>query len=118
MPFSETTILVTRDGMGDAEKKLQIKLITAYFRLLDENDLLPGVICFYADGVKLVVNGSPIPGAFTLTGIQRCAPGSVQYLLELLWPYGSGGCWDHRGNDGYHRSPIESAKSDHNLSIV
>ena len=60
MPFTETTILVTRDGMGEAEKELQTKLITTYFRLLDENDLLPRVICFYADGVKLAVNGSPV----------------------------------------------------------
>ena len=35
-------------------------MINTYFRLLNENDILPAVICFYADGVKLVVNGSPV----------------------------------------------------------
>jgi len=60
MSFSETTILVTRNGMGDADPELQEKLINTYFRLLDENEILPAVICFYADGVKLVVEGSPV----------------------------------------------------------
>jgi intracellular sulfur oxidation DsrE/DsrF family protein len=27
---------------------------------LDENNILPAVICFYADGVRLVVDGSPV----------------------------------------------------------
>jgi len=60
MSFSETTILVTRNGMGDADPELQEKLVSTYFRLLDENEILPAVICFYADGVKLVVEGSPV----------------------------------------------------------
>lgn len=46
--------------MGEADEELQTKLISTYFRLLDENDLLPPVVCFYAEGVKLVVEGSPI----------------------------------------------------------
>jgi len=60
VPDSETVLLLTRNGMGDAEPELQLKLITTYFKLLDENNLLPAVICFYADGVKLVVEGSPV----------------------------------------------------------
>lgn len=46
--------------MGDAEPALQQKLITIYFKLLDENNILPAAICFYADGVRLVVAGSPV----------------------------------------------------------
>jgi hypothetical protein len=57
---SETVILVTRNGMGDAEPELQQKLITTYFKLLVENNVLPAVICFYANGVRLVVEGSPV----------------------------------------------------------
>jgi hypothetical protein len=57
---SETVILVTRNGMGEAEPELQKKLITTYFKLLDENNILPAVICFYANGVHLVVGGSPV----------------------------------------------------------
>ena len=53
-------ILVTDDGMGKTETALQHKLIHTYFSLLDENDMLPGAIGFYADGVKLVVEGSPV----------------------------------------------------------
>lgn len=53
------TILVTRNGMGDADQALQHKLVKTYFRLLDESDYLPSVIAFYTDGVKLLVSGSP-----------------------------------------------------------
>jgi intracellular sulfur oxidation DsrE/DsrF family protein len=60
MPTNETTILITRNGMGEAEPSLQQKLIKTYFALLDENDLSPAAICFYAEGVHLVVEGSPI----------------------------------------------------------
>jgi intracellular sulfur oxidation DsrE/DsrF family protein len=60
VPDTETVLLITRNGMGDAEPALQQKLITTYFKLLDENDTLPAVICFYADGVRLVVEGSPV----------------------------------------------------------
>ena len=46
--------------MGDAEPALQQKLIATYFKLLDENDILPAAICFYTDGVHLVVTDSPV----------------------------------------------------------
>jgi hypothetical protein len=57
---SDTVILVTRNGMGEAEPALQIKLIQTYLKLLDESKILPAAICFYTDGVKLVVKGSPV----------------------------------------------------------
>jgi hypothetical protein len=60
IPDSDTIILVTRNGMGEAEPALQQKLISIYLRLLDENSILPAAICFYADGVKLAVEGSPV----------------------------------------------------------
>ncbi len=60
MSLQGATILVSRRGMGEADPELQEKLIDTYFRLLDENDILPAVICFYADGVKLTVTGSPV----------------------------------------------------------
>ncbi len=60
VPDSETVLLITRNGMGDAEPALQQKLITTYFKLLEENNVLPAVICFYANGVRLVVDGSPV----------------------------------------------------------
>jgi intracellular sulfur oxidation DsrE/DsrF family protein len=57
---SDTVILITRNGMGVAMPELQIKLISTYFNLLDENNILPAAICFYTEGVKLVVEGSPV----------------------------------------------------------
>ncbi len=60
MPTPNSVVLVNRNGMGEAEPELQTKLITTYFRLLDESDTLPGVICFYAEGVFLVVEDSPV----------------------------------------------------------
>uniref|UniRef100_A0A7C4PWR5 Uncharacterized protein n=1 Tax=Bellilinea caldifistulae TaxID=360411 RepID=A0A7C4PWR5_9CHLR len=60
VPDSETVILVTRNGMGDAEPELQQKLIGNYFKLLDQNNVIPAAICFYARGVFLAVEGSPV----------------------------------------------------------
>jgi hypothetical protein len=60
VPDSETVILVTRNGMGESEPALQLKLVATYFKLLDENNILPAAICFYTAGVRLVVEGSPV----------------------------------------------------------
>jgi selenium metabolism protein YedF len=57
---SNTVIQITNDGMGNAEHQLQHKLIKTYFSLLEEYGKLPAAICFYADGVKMVVEGSPV----------------------------------------------------------
>ena len=54
-----TLIVLTRDGMGDGDHELRTKLLTTYLTLLAENAVLPGAICFYTDGVKLVCEGSP-----------------------------------------------------------
>lgn len=60
VPVSDTVILITRNGMGDGEPALQQKLIQTYLKLLDENSIHPAVICFYTEGVRLVVEGSPV----------------------------------------------------------
>ena len=57
---SPITIMVTNEGMGQGDPELRQKLITSYFKLLEQNNLLPSAICFYTDGVKLVVEGSPV----------------------------------------------------------
>ena len=59
---SSLAILVTSDGMGRGEPELQHRLIHSYFRLLQENGTLPVAIGFYTDGVKLLVEGSPVLG--------------------------------------------------------
>lgn len=63
--FSDTIILITREGMGSAEPALQQKLLDTYLNLLIENNSLPFAICFYTDGVKLVVEGSPLLARLT-----------------------------------------------------
>ncbi len=51
-------VLITDEGMGNGDPQLQRKLMRSYLGLLNENDVLPFAICFYTDGVKLVVDGS------------------------------------------------------------
>ena len=46
--------------MGSAEPALQHKLLDTYLSLLLDNQNLPAAICFYTDGVKLLVEGSPL----------------------------------------------------------
>ena len=60
MPTPDSVLLINRNGMGEADPELQIKLISTYFKLINEADTLPAVICFYAEGVHLVVEGSPV----------------------------------------------------------
>ena len=60
MPDSDIVLLITSDGMGHAVPELQLKLMGTYLRLLLESDHRPAAICFYTDGVKLMVEGSPV----------------------------------------------------------
>lgn len=60
MAISNTTVLITRKGMGEADPELQTTLIQTYLRTLNEADEQPAEICFYAEGVHLVVEGSPV----------------------------------------------------------
>jgi hypothetical protein len=53
-------IQVMHDGMGAADPALQHTLLRKYLLLLQENGALPGAICFYTSGVKMVVEGSPV----------------------------------------------------------
>ena len=57
--FANTVILLTREGMGSADAALPHKLLDTYLNLLLKNDTLPNAICFYTEGVRLVVEGSP-----------------------------------------------------------
>jgi intracellular sulfur oxidation DsrE/DsrF family protein len=60
MSMADTVILITRNGMGEADQALQHKLIGIYLNLLVENKSLPTAICFYTEGVYLTVEGSPV----------------------------------------------------------
>ena len=56
----KTVIVVHSTGMGRSDSGLTQKLLITHLRLLNESDYLPKAICFYADGVKLVVSNSPV----------------------------------------------------------
>jgi len=60
MVDGDTVIVISRNGMGEADQVLQHKLVTTYLNLLDEHDILPAAICFYSEGVYLAVDGSPV----------------------------------------------------------
>ena len=60
MAFNDTVILINKNGMGEADNALQIKLISTYLRLINENGDIPAVICFYTDGIHLVLKESPV----------------------------------------------------------
>ena len=56
---SQTLVLFTRFGMGDAPADLQKKLAGIFLNLMSQ-DSPPGVIAFYGEGVKLACEGSPV----------------------------------------------------------
>jgi intracellular sulfur oxidation DsrE/DsrF family protein len=53
-------IQVMHDGMGASDSELQHLVLLKYLLLLQENNTLPGAICFYTSGVKMVVESSPV----------------------------------------------------------
>jgi hypothetical protein len=57
---TSTDILLTNDGMGNADQELQHRLIRTNLALLNKQDMLPSVICFLTKGVKLATEGSPV----------------------------------------------------------
>jgi intracellular sulfur oxidation DsrE/DsrF family protein len=60
MSTNDTVILITRNGMGNGPEELQLTLIGKYLQLLWQGEDLPAAICFYTEGVKMVLEGSPV----------------------------------------------------------
>jgi len=58
--MKDTVIQITKHGMGCGDSELQLKLVGKYLELIQLNEDLPAAICFYTDGVRLVVSGSPV----------------------------------------------------------
>ena len=60
--MSKKTVFVFASyGMGQTDNaELKIKLAGKFLALIAEADPLPSQICFYTDGVKLTVEGSPV----------------------------------------------------------
>lgn len=63
--MNDTLLLITRNGMGAADEALQLKLLDTYLKLLLQNELTPGVIACYTEGVRVAVEGSPLLGPLT-----------------------------------------------------
>ena len=84
--FSNTIILITRNGMGSGETELQHDLFAKYLRLLIESGSLPAAMCFYTDGVRLVVEGSPFLERLTQIQEQTLvyAPKIIAIFVSLL----------------------------------
>ena len=57
---SETVLLFTKNGMGEAPEELQQGLTVKFLSLLEQSGQLPAKILFYTDGVKLACPGSPV----------------------------------------------------------
>src|SRR5512137_280653 len=56
-----TVFIFTSYGMGRTDNaELKIKLAKKFLALIADADPLPTQICFYTEGVKLCVNGSPV----------------------------------------------------------
>lgn len=70
-------IIFNRYGMGQAEPELQLKLAGTYLQLLLDGDHeLPAAVCFYGEGVRLAVEGSPV-----LDQLQQLANRQVHLIL-------------------------------------
>jgi hypothetical protein len=76
MFMENTVILITRNGMGTADDKLQQLLLDKYIELLLQNEYLPNALCFYTDGVKLVCEGSPV-----LEGLRQLESKDVRLIV-------------------------------------
>ena len=58
---TKTVFVFASYGMGQTDNaELKIKLAKKFLALIAEADPLPSQICFYTDGVKLCVTGSPL----------------------------------------------------------
>ena len=106
-PLADTVILITRDGMGSADGTLQHKLLDTWLRLLVENETLPHAICFYTDGVRLVVDGSPLLERLISNRTPGCAFDYLLHLPRLFQADGQGTGGHRRRHGGYPRGAVQ-----------
>jgi intracellular sulfur oxidation DsrE/DsrF family protein len=61
MADKNIVIVFKSDGMGvTGNRELREVLARKFLALIADADTLPGAVCFYTDGVKLVCEGSPL----------------------------------------------------------
>jgi sulfur relay (sulfurtransferase) complex TusBCD TusD component (DsrE family) len=75
----KTVFVFTSYGLGQTENtELKLKLAKKFLALMASADPLPTQICFYTDGVKLCVTGSPV-----LDELRALAEKGVELVLCL-----------------------------------
>ena len=74
--MENTIILVTSNGMGKADEKLQQLLFGKYVELSLHNNDFPTAFCFYTDGVNIVCEGSPV-----LEGLQNLESKGTRLII-------------------------------------
>ena len=61
MSSQKTVFVFSSYGLGHTDDaELKIKLAKKFLALIADDDPLPAQICFYTDGVKLCITGSPV----------------------------------------------------------
>jgi hypothetical protein len=60
-----TAIVISNNGMSNADLELSQLLLLNYLKLIEEENLIPNAILFYGDGVKTVAENSPFLDALS-----------------------------------------------------
>jgi intracellular sulfur oxidation DsrE/DsrF family protein len=60
-----TAIVISANGMSQADEELSKTLLANYLKLIEEEELIPNAILLYGEGVKAVTEGSPFLEAFS-----------------------------------------------------
>jgi len=66
---NKTVVLVTRYGFGSTkpnDEAFGIEMFDTFLHTLESRSEKPEAICFYTEGVRLVVEGSPMVGSLRL----------------------------------------------------
>ncbi len=58
--YKNTLLQITGYGMGNGDQALGLRLIGNYFNLILEDAMLPKIITFYNEGVRLLDKDSPV----------------------------------------------------------
>ena len=75
----DTAILVTRGGFGTTlpeDTPFGLEMLEKFLHTLEKLPEKPAVICFYTEGVRLVVTGSPV-----LLALKLLAESGVRLLV-------------------------------------
>lgn len=72
----QSVVLFTRNGMGESQGDLPLRLAGKFLSLTLQSGIIPGKILFYTDGVRLACEGSPV-----LEQLQQLEAKGVELVL-------------------------------------